>query len=857
MGVGDENTTLPTVLSCPICKKATLHCYDDTAREDIWFACDTCSAHGNIITFAAQIWKVDVPKALARFDEKNLCNYVGNADELEKFNRAAERGAAADRFWSSASAQLWAHDDANILHKFRDFGVSREIPCEKLVGVAYAPQVDELCRAMNRAFPANFSREPIIVLPYYDLPKRSSGFLLLQPDDELNLRKTFIGASRSSKYRPDAGYYLLDTATLPAKKVFNNSFFIAEDPLWVLQAQTSQLRYGDTMLPLCASFHGKDATSYGFTLQTFPHAKRFFAGKAVTPELISETAAGRGYLCIPPARIKMSPTSPQKTLKLLADISRSAVTWQTALEHVFKTQTNLAARAFIEKLNLPREKLQRFLQTRTPLSDAEIGRVLERVTPHHGANASKRSHGDVVERDECWYTTNGLLISDAIPVITRIIYTNAGDKYYEGYIKKAGVTYEFFTPSTAVDRGGLLNYVGHVLAEYGELVTYMIMWNAKALVIALTAHPPQVVTVSPDPGWNEKTREFQFRKYSLKVDGEVVPPPCPAICDKNPLNFPEPTTAPAADISNLVTPRPENNELWLLTGVALSGMLAPVLNADATNIVVDGPRYDKLLPAAKKLGFLVESLDPGNRTVSATTNAITDARWPTLIDAPNEEDDSYLYNGIMRGMYRPVVVRTFPLTQLVAATYGWCAFKPDALFNSLPDAAELQFLIPGYIQHVLRDRIILAPERPLVVNVLADLQKWLDVVCGKSFNLAAVEKLLLLPNDAHLLLMRDINAALDTGEIALLPQPRHGRQPKDFIIRNRQHWWIGKAAIQGYYKRKIGIAPYWPALLNCFGRSGILVAEKEINNAAGCLLQKSWCDNFRAAEKERAEKNAG
>ena len=854
MGIGDENTTFPTVLSCPLCNKSTLHCYDDTAREDIWFACDTCSAHGNIITFAAQIWKISADKAFARFKEQNMCTYAENMEETGKLAKAVERGLAADRFWSSAQAQLWAHDDPNILHKFRDFGVSREIPCEKLVGVAYPEQVAELCKAVTRAFPPTLSKEPVIVLPYHDLPQRISGFLLLQPHEDLSLHKSFVGVTRSAKFKPDAGYYLIDMAQLPAKKVFNNSLFIVDDPLWALKAQTTQLWYGDAFLPLCASFHGKEATSYGLMLQSFPHSKRFFAAKTVTPGLVSEVAAAQGYICIPPTRVKSTPSSPKKTLKLLGDIARAATTWQTALEHVFRSQTNLAAQAFVANLNIPREKLQRFLQTRTALADTEIGKLLERVIPHHGVSIYKRCFGDIIERDDCWYTTSGLLVSDAIPVISRVIYTDDGDKYYEGYVKKRGAIYEFFTSAVEVDRPGLLNYIGKMMATHGELVTCMLSWNMRALMIALSAKPPQVVTASAAPGWNDKTREFQFKKYVIKSDGSVAPSTCPAICDKNPIDFPEPVSAAVGELSELVTPTSENSMLWAITAAGLAGMLAPAMNAESIGFAVDARSYSKIEPQAENLGIELRMLSPGR---GGTVPAITrNNNWPVLIGSVGD-DDAHLQDVLIKHVYSPVFVKTLRHTLVTAASYGWHTIDPDVDFGPLPDATAIQFVIPGYIQHVMRNRFVRRPNVSLPVAVLHDLHKWVSATYGCEFNAHAAERLFIPPTAAHLLFMRDLNNAIDNGEISVLPHPRNSRQPKDFIIRNRQHWWIGKKTIQEYYKRQTSIAPNWQALLNCFAQHGVLVGEREINKASGCLLQKAWCDNFRNAENPTEEKQVG
>jgi hypothetical protein len=858
MGIADENTSFPAVLSCPFCGKSTLYCYDDTAREDIWLACDTCSVHGNIITFAAQIWKLNPTQALTRFDENGLCSRKNDTEEVNRLAKIIERTTAAEKFWAAARKQLWDHDDITITYKLRELGVSNEIPCEGLVGVAHPKQVDELCGLVARVFPANLARKPVIVLPHYDLPQRFSGFLLLQPGEDLTMQRAFITTSRSGRIKTDAGYYLLQTALLPENPALKHSYFIVDDPLWALKAQTTQLRHGQSLLPICASYDGKEAASYSTNLTLFPHTRRFFSGRTVTPALISQAAAARGYVCTPPDRKSPLPDMPVKTVGRLANICRYAKTWQDALEQVFKTNNGLAAQAFAADLNIDRDKLHRFLQDRTPLSHDAIQRVLEKVVPHHGVDHIKYRPKAVIERDNKWYTTTGEQITNCTPIVTKIIYTDTEDKYYEGYIQKEDSAYPFFERSTVVERLGLLSYVSQHMATHGELALFTRQWNLRSLSTALTLHPPQILSISSAPGWNEKTKEFQFRRYSIKADGTVVPAPCPDLCTANPLDMPPPELAAPHAIHSLMAPTHENAGLWAFTAAVLTGMVAPAVAASPQSFVLEKNVFDTFSVFAAQFGCNSALLGAPYRNNSlGISQAVQLIRWPTLVSEINDNDKG-LNASIIKHAHSQTMFSVLPQSIVSALSFDWYGINPAALPDKTTDVSPMRFVIPAYIQHVLRDRLPVKVGVPLVLIILRDLHKWLENTYGASFNLAAAERVIITPENAHVVLMTELNIAITAGDIAVLPRPRTSKQNQSYVIRNRQHWWLNRKAINNYLEQKSGIVPNWNALLNCFVKQGVFAGESTINKLNGLLLRRDWCDTFREPGSETQDvKNVG
>jgi hypothetical protein len=106
--------------------------------------------------------------------------------------------------------------------------------------------------------------------------------------------------------------------------------------------------------------------------------------------------------------------------------------------------------------------------------------------------------------------------------------------------------------------------------------------------------------------------------------------------------------------------------------------------------------------------------------------------------------------------------------------------------------------------------------------------------------------------------MTELNNAITAGDIAVLPRPRTSKQNQSYVVRNRQHWWLNRKAINNYLEQKSGIVPNWNALLNCFVKQGVFAGESTINKLNGLLLRRDWCDTFREPGSETQDvKNVG
>ena len=847
------------MLICPFCGETALYAYDDIAREDVWLNCDGCSAHGNIITFAAQIWKISVSAAVDRFADEKLCaRNIGNEDYIAELCKQTTQLQKFEELWTEAENQLWSVGSDMTVHKLRDFGVSKEIDCRGLIGVVEEPQLAAAYSAVGKAYPRHMRNgEPLLVFPYYDLPGRISGLLLLKYGPEFDVKRAFLPMANKASLKAEAGYYMLKTALMPPHPTIKNSQIIVDDPVWAIKAQTTQLRHGLPFLPICAGYAGFEAVSLGTSWLSFPHTRKFFYGRNLTSELISQAAGCRGYVCPAPPETSCQPATPSRTVKRIAAICKYAVTWQAALGEVFNNMNPIAAKAFASRLTIQRDKLGQFLRSKTTLSQDDVSDILNRVVPRRGTSAAYEFENDIIVRDDGWFTPRGLQILNCAPVIERVIYTDTGEKYYAGYVKKNDRSFPFFETAARIERVGLLEFVTQFMAGHNELVINNARFKKRGLTNTLKRNPPQILHICTKPGWNEQTREFQLGNYAIANDGSIVPAACPELLRRAQVEFPEPGgTAPPA-IRAVLTASHENAFVWATASGVLTNMIAPVMHKDPCSIGIASGSFNLAAAVGSAMGCALEEIGANYQSnMRAVVKILQNVNTPTFVVPPNERG-RLLERALVKCPNTPAFVKMMPPSLPAALSYGWTAIATDTTFSKISDYSALRYVVPAYIQRTLRQRMsIQTGNAPLILNVLRDLHKWLTDVYGDTFNLAAAEQFILPPNMAHITLMREINAALNAEKIDILPRPRFAGQRPNYIVRGKQHWWLSKKAVNKYLTTA-GIVPNWNALINCFTQQGVFCGEEIIHNNAGLLIDKAWCDTFWSDYETTASKHVG
>lgn len=849
LGLPLENLAFPAILQCPRCGQHTLQLFDDLGTDGIWINCQGCSVHGDIIVFAAELWKLSLPNTLSKFSDLGLIpNETANSAAAE-YERYLRRKIAAENFLYDAESQVWNHGDDVVACRLRELGVRSETEqCANIVGVAHHDQVATLCAALGRPRPNKLRDDgPSLVFPFYDLPGRLTGFLLLQYNSAYEAKHNYISLSGLKKRRPEAGYYLLKTAWLSKHPQFKNTQFVVDDVLWALKAQCNALGRNQGWLPVLAGYTGPEAESYGASWQAFTPTTRIFYSHSPTPELISRACNSRGY-------VATNVTSRGGIYPRLTGMRKNAQTWQQALKTTLNDANEMNAEAFAKRLTIPPDKLNMFLdKVEKDFSAGFKDRIVMVANAPIDAPLTVQKKWFVTERENGWWNQIGRQLSNFRVRIEKVLHADNGEKIYAGAVIMDGVKYEFSEPAKRIERIGLLTYADSVLAQNGKLAIFDNAWDKKAHLIAMQLHSPELVSVATAYGWDESAHVFRFSNYEIDHAGAVKQThPWPDRPETKDFQFPAPI-APLP-IHNLITSAHENSFVWAVAATIISNLIAPIGRREfvATALLADG--FDLSLRVGEALGCEIKRTNAFQKHVAGNflAGATRDISWPTM--CCSVFNDEVFGQSAPRFFNQPILLRMSRPAAAMAVGYGWQRIVTSTI-KTAENVSPLRELLPTYVQRVLTQRgQIFNRNENLSVAVLKDMHGWLLETYGSAFNLPHAIGLIVDSTRAHEVLMAEINSAILAGKIAVLPQPRNSRQSGDYILQKKTHWWLNQRAIDRYFYRARCIGPNWSVIVSLLQKKGVYTGEEVIHNMAGINVQADWCEMFysspQLAEKE-------
>lgn len=852
LGLPLENLAFPAILQCPRCGQHTLQLFDDLGADGIWINCQGCSAHGDIIIFAAELWKLSLPNTLSKFSDLGLIpNETANSASAE-YARYLRRKTAAENFLYDAESQVWNHGDDIIACRLRELGVRSETEqCQNIVGVAHHDQIATLCAALGRARPNKLRDDgPSIVFPFHDLPGRLTGFLLLQYNSVYEAKHNYVSLSGLKKRKPEAGYYLLKSAWTAKHPQFKNTQFVVDDALWALKAQCNALRNNHGWLPVLASYTGPEAESYGASWQAFTPTTRIFYSHGPTPELISRACNARGY-------VATQVTDRGGTYPRLTGMRKNAQTWQQALKTTLHDANEMNAEAFAKRLTIPPDKLNMFLdRVDKDFSPGFKDRIMMVANAPIDAPLTVQKKWFVTERENGWWNQIGRQLSNFRVRIEKVLHADNGEKIYAGAVMMDGVKYEFSELARRIERMGLLTYADSVLAQHGKLAIFDNAWDKKAHLIAMQLHSPELVSIATTYGWDETAHVFRFSGYEIDHTGAIKQThPWPDRPKEK--DFPVPAPIAPLPIHSLITPAHENSFVWAVAAALIANLLARIGRRDyvATALHADG--FDLAIKIGEALGCDIKRTNAFQKHVAGNFLAkITqDIFWPAV--CCSVFNDEVFGQCAPRFFNQPLLLRMSRPSAAVAVGYGWQRIT-GAATRPVDNVSPLRDLLPAYIQRILMQRgQIFNRSDSFTGTVLKDLHDWLLETYGSSFNLAHASDLIVNESRAHEVLMTEINNAIFGGKIAALPQPRNSRQSGDYILQKKEHWWLNQRAIDRYFYRARCVGPNWSAVVGLLQQEGVYAGEEVIHNMAGINVQADWCELFYSSPALSSKKEIG
>lgn len=847
-----DRLDLPGVFTCPKCQQNSLQIFDDIVSNNLWLNCRACAARGDIITFSTDLWKTSLTDSLDRFIGLGLTNSPESDEQLVKQARITDRRLAAERFWAGAAANLWDHNDDVVACRLRDLGVRHEVPqCQNIVGVAQNEQIIRLCADVNRHRPALVrNKAPAIVFPFFDLPGRLIGFLLIQYGELNTAKETFISISGRRKHRPDAGYFLLDALNQGRHDIYINTQFVVDDIFWALRAQTDAVTRGLPLLPVAACYTGPEASSTGQTLTAMAKATRIFTGfTGISPNLISQAGTSRGYVARAPMPVK------RETTHYLADVRSAATTWRSALDGVLRSMPEKAVEDFALQLTIPDDKLTTALTPYLPKVTRDRVVATTAIAQANPA-AQLRWLRSVIERPSGWWSYRGQHVCNVLPRIEEILQFTGGESIYRGTVTTdTGAVFPFEESAKKIETTGLLAFARGLLAVHGKLVVFERAWNMPAAGIALRINPPKLTTIPTHYGWDEQTGTFRFTRYELTRGGDIRPLAHVRGCGPE-THFEEPTTTARLSLRSLLTPAHENSFIWVVAGCVIRNLLAPIFHKDFVATAICSKNADVAARIAEALGCRIEQTTAVSKKGAADwLGTIAEkADWP--IFARGVFNDELFGTVAPRHFNASLLLCTAKPVAAVLPTYGWQRVREVEAVND-SNIAALRDILPAYIQAVLRDKPADLHRGQFTDQVIRHLRQWLLVTYGATFNDAHAATLLGTPETAHETLAEELADAVAAGKIAALLLPRHVNQCCQYFLRKHDRWWLNRRAIDRYFKLYKTTGPNWFHTLDLLRRDGVYISEQIIQNMPGVFVTADWFENFYEARAQLSDKEIG
>jgi hypothetical protein len=305
-----------------------------------------------------------------------------------------------------------------------------------------------------------------------------------------------------------------------------------------------------------------------------------------------------------------------------------------------------------------------------------------------------------------------------------------------------------------------------------------------------------------------------------------------------------------------LTPSYENSFVWSVFSAFAANLIAPIVNRFPSGTATSATTFKaaaRIWEAMGATGTALTYVTAANvsryvKDKTSTTN------WPVY--ASSAFDDATFSYVVAHCHNRPVLVQLTRACSHVAPSYGWSTISGNPPDDDT-DFSVFQYVLPAYIQHVLKTRLGILPGQDLTTVVLRDVHQWLQNTQGATFNILRSQNTLFTPSAAHTALAVELDAAVQEGGLDVLPRPRRNDQPKNYLLRQKTTWWFNKRGIDNYFKLNRSVPPNWLEIVNLLTENGAFAGEQAIQNMPGFLVTNAWCDNLIELRTQLQTKNIG
>lgn len=850
-----------------------MHISADPRFGGEWAWCRNCGFHGDMIELAARHWKLKVAVAVQRLLEREVLPLTAGetfSDLSDAATSTFDDRRRIEAFWERCREDGYSRENSALQALFRTFGLDSLGPDwatrgGQFVGGATPAEVDALihpaaaAEKKSKAYQLFKGKDwkDLLVVPFYDLPGRISGFAFVGrnagPEDVVyQIVPPALGNNFYPNGRRPLGVGMMEAALHRQRHPrLDTTLFVINDVRAAVRFQIRHMRENTKPLPLLINVtDARFASDVGWRHLATKELLFWGVFDPLASIRAARLAGGASVSIYQPTADELNRQLGDKSpVDWLYRAKLAAEPWGTALrKHLRNLPLNALADA-VAYVGLAGPALEEFAAG----CDAALKERLSSLGNRDCTDKTLRFGGrEVTSTSGGWFDNSGDLIAAADFHIRRVLVCDGSDTFYDGVVNFQGATYPFREKAKKLDRG-LFGWAAEFLRDTCQagVLQYNPVWDRRGAAIATAFHPPVTVKICNTVGWSSATKCFHFPSFAVGEGGSIVDEPA-GLGEEKALParlLTAPTPAPASLLRLLSVDNPEVRIFWAFFAALASKLVAPVTSSSPPRggilLAGDGARelgsiYAGYLGCLRRQCKVVdEDFEVGD---------IGRHNWPVLLgNGRTPKLECSPVGKAYAGVILPVSVTAWRVLSLLP--HGWQVVRwHGKLGNSAWVPASAGNLLPAYIQHLAKKKFwIDRVYDDATVSLLYDVASWFEDVGGSGD--VVREAVPLLDGPLPTLPMEHFVALVTTlyrdGQLTA-GYEKHGETGD--IIHTEKGLWLDSEKFFTAVEKKCGLVPPAVQLTLDLYRAGATLSDAalERDGRKGWLISNSWWQTVKA-----------
>lgn len=877
LGIAVQSQVLPQQIKCPLCRSKRMTIYQDNTCGGSWHYCWSCKTAGDMIQLASKAWKIGIQSTVIKLhklgcpipQEKLLAEAI---DGYVK-RHIDGRKKLAD-FWEESRKDLYQNHDADLQTLRYKLGIRCDISRERwidgpshllgssdkgTVEVLFAPNAAWLGGRTQGRIPINPSAtrifrgrrwNKVLVMPFYDLPGRISGFMFMgrdgKPEDFAWKRPNV-----SPKHK-EIGLGMMTTVWEGEQK-YGNIVFALQDPLVALQLQMKQFRENGRPLPIVTWMNtATQRTNHAW--HSLHDKKIVFWAPSLDANTVTKAIQTDSWI---------STAGPaNQTLRKYIDhtfhdgltrrITKAAKRWSGAVAKSLEKMENHEIEDLFLQLHLTEPQIDRVLDNCNQ-DTAERTRLLLNESVRQRAVIMKGK--EVIEKDTGWWTCihgKEELISDAILKIEQVIYQpRSGKTYYRGNIFYYGDLVPFCALKETVETETGKWMQKQLLVARKGLMRFRSSWGRDLVELAQDFHKPEFLEGDTMIGWDEENqclvlpgRKFYLGGKTEETNRDLFPADTPGWS----LDFEPYTREEAKWITHHSFEL--SSQFWAAVVSVLANLLSRVVGRGRAGIALTGDTklfYTSLAHLGCQPAEIVQ------RENLPVKREFDEHDWPAPI-TPHYTVEAPLRQWLSEKRESPNVVLTLHEISgfVLAINGGWNIIHvPTGANQARFDHPAVYKLIPSLLKFVLQKSEKLIEDCQtfqLEHLLLTQIQDFLQVMKGNPAPVLGANNCWQWPydKDNNPDAFADLTSALvANGNISIIEDGFEGKTKKMVMVRNSKDntLFLPLQAMETFLKKRKAPKLDFEAVLEGLSAADRFKGSYTLKTREGWLLDLAWFEH--------------